>query len=100
MIGVNLDAIDNLIKKNNNYLNSFNNDSKKLINFINDFNDCYKGNSVEYLFFMPIKEIKNIRTISKIIENYSNILLGAKNSYQKEDSNLKSQVNHINSNFK
>lgn len=100
MIGVNLDAIDNLIKKNNCYLNSFNNNSKKLINSMNDFSACYSGNSLEYLFHMPINEIKNIRTISKIIENYSNILVGVKKSYQKEDQNLKIQLNHINSNLK
>lgn len=97
MIGVNLDVLDSLIKKNNNYLNSFNSNSKRLINSINELNNCYSGRDLEYLFYTPVNEIKNIQTISNIIENYSSILYNVKNSYQTQDLNLKNQVNRINS---
>lgn len=99
MIGVNVDNLDTLVKKNNMYLNSFNSNSKKLIGIINELKFCYSGSSLEYLFSEPIKEIKNIETISSIIENYSNVLIGVKTSYQKQDELLKTQVNHMKSNL-
>ena len=99
MIGVNINNLDTLIKKNNLYLSSFNDDSKKLINCINELNACYSGNSLEYLFSEPMNEIKNINTISKVIESYSTTLSGVKDSYQKQDLNLKTQISHMNSNF-
>jgi len=97
MTGVNVDNIDILIKKNNLYLNSYNSNSRNLVSAINDLKSCYSGSSLEYLFSEPMNEIKNIETISGIIENYSNILLGVKISYQQQDQNLKTQINHMNS---
>lgn len=97
MIGVNIDNLDNLIKKNNSYLESFNSNSNRLVDTINDLKSCYNGNSLEYLFSEPMNEIKNIQTISSIIENYSNVLSGVKLSYQQQDSNLKTQIDRINS---
>ena len=97
MIGINVDNINTLIKKNNLYLNSYNSNSKKLVSAINSLNSCYDGSSLEYLFSEPINEIKNIQNISKVIENYSNILTGVKNSYQQQDQTFKVQLNHINS---
>lgn len=97
MTGVNVDNLDMLIKKNNLYLNSYNSNSRRLISTINDLNSCYSGSSLEYLFSEPMNEIKNIQTIPSIIENYSNILSGVKVSYQQQDLNLKTQVNHMNS---
>lgn len=99
MIGVNVDNIDTLIKKNNLYLNSFNNNSRRLVSAINDLNECYSGSSLEYLFKEPINEIKNIQTISNIIENYSNVLYGVKVSYQRQDQNLKDNASRIISNL-
>ena len=97
MTGVNVDNLDMLIKKNNLYLNSYNSNSRRLVSAINDLNSCYGGSSLEYLFSEPMNEIKNIQTISNVIENYSNILSGVKVSYQQQDLNLKTQVNHMNS---
>ena len=97
MIGVNVDNLDTLIKKNNIYLNSFNSNYKRLVSAINELNSCYSGSSLEYLFTEPMKEIKNIQTISNVIENYSNILSGVKISYQQQDQTFKAQVNHMNS---
>ena len=97
MTGVNVDNLDMLIKKNNLYLNSYNSNSRILVSAINDLNSCYGGSSLEYLFSEPMNEIKNIQTISNVIENYSNILSGVKVSYQQQDLNLKTQVNHMNS---
>lgn len=99
MIGINVDNIDTLIKKNNLYLSSFNNNSRRLVNAINDLNECYSGSSLEYLFKEPINEIKNIQTISNIIENYSNVLYGVKVSYQRQDQNLKDNASRIISNL-
>ncbi len=97
MIGVNVDNLDMLIKKNNLYLNSFNSNYRRLVSAINELNSCYSGSSLEYLFTGPMKEIKNIETISNVIENYSNILSGVKISYQQQDQAFKAQVNHMNS---
>lgn len=99
MIGVNINSLDALIKKNNLYLDSFNDNSNKLINCINELGTCYSGNSLEYLFSEPMDEIKNIKTISNVIESYSITLSGVKASYQKQDLNLKTQINHMNSNL-
>lgn len=97
MVGVNVDNINTLIKKNNLYLDSFNSNSKRLVSAINDLKSCYGGSSLEYLFSEPMNEIKNIQTISSVIKNYSNVLSGVKTSYQQQDSNLKTQINRINS---
>lgn len=97
MIGINLDNIDILIKKNNIYLNSFNTNKKRLISTINELSSCYSGNSLEYLFIEISREKQNIETISKVIDNYSNILSSVKCSYESQDYNLKNQVNRINS---
>ncbi len=99
MIGVNVDNIDSLIKKNNMYLNSFNTSKTKLIETINELDKCYSGTSLEFLFIEPQKEKKNIDTISKMIENYSDILYLVKYSYINQDQHLKSQINHMNSNI-
>lgn len=96
MIGVNLDAIDDLIKKNSLYLDSLNSSVDRLVKTINEFNNCYSGNSIEYLFSTPINEIRNIQKISGIMENYSNVLMEVKKSYQNQVSNIRSQINHIN----
>lgn len=97
MVGVNIDNINTLIKKNNLYSMSFNSNSKKLVGAINELNNCYSGSSLQYLFKEPMDEIKNIQTISNVIEGYSNVLESVKYSYQQEDFNLKKQANHINS---
>lgn len=97
MTGVNVDNLDMLIKKNKLYLNSYNSNSRRLVSAINDLNSCYSGSSLNYLFSEPMNEIKNIQTIPGIIENYSNILIGVKNSYQQQDLHIKTQVNHMNS---
>ena len=99
MIGVNLDALNSLIKKNNLYYQSFNDDSKNLIGLINELDDCYKGESLNFIFNEPKSEIKNIKTIAKVIDNYSDVLTNVKLGYQKQDKAFKSQINHIKSNL-
>ena len=99
MVGVNVYNLDMLIKKNNLYLNSFNSNCMKLADAINDLTSCYSGNSLEYLFSEPMKEIKNIKTISEVVESYSNTLYTVKCGYQKQDETFKQQINHINSNL-
>ena len=99
MNGIDINNLDTIIKKNNLYLSSFNNNSRRLVSAINDLNECYSGSSLEYLFKEPINEIKNIQTISNIIENYSNVLYGVKVSYQRQDQNLKDNASRIISNL-
>ena len=99
MMGVNTDNLDTLIKKNNLYLSSYNQNSKKLISCIRDLNSCYSGNSLVYLFNAPGEEIKNIETIPSIISNYSDTLYQAKVAYKNQDEVFKTQINHINSNL-
>ena len=100
MIGINVDNLETLIKKNNLYLNSYSNNSKRLVSAISELNDCYGGSSLEYLFIAQLKQINNIKIISSIIESYSNVLSNVKISYQKQDQNTKIQINRINSNLK
>lgn len=97
MMGVNVDKLDMLIKKNNSYLDSYNNNTRRLVDCINELNTCYNGSGLEYLFSEPKNQIKNIQFIPSIVENYSNILFNVKTSYQQQDLNLTTQINHINS---
>ena len=97
MIGVNIDNLNTLIKKNNFYFNSYNSNSKKLVNSMNELNECYSGNSLNYLFTGPMNEVKNVQTITKIIKNYSDILYGVKISYEKQDEIFKTQISRMNS---
>ncbi len=99
MIGVNIDVIDSLIKKNNMYLQAFNTDARKLLGSMNELTQCYSGKSLEYLFREPLNEMIKIQSISKLIQNYSTILSGAKASYQTQDQIVKQQVDHINAQF-
>lgn len=99
MIGINIDNLEMIIKKNNLYSQSFNSNSKKLESSISDLNSCYSGNSLQYLFSEPMKAIENLRVISTVVENYSNVLYAVKCSYQKQDETFKNQLNHINSNL-
>ena len=97
MIGVNIDNLETLRKKNDLYLDSFNNNSKKLISIKNELNSCYSGISLDYLFLEPIGQIGNLTSISNLIESYSNVLVNVKNGYLAQDINLKTQTNRINS---
>lgn len=99
MIGVNLDALNSLIKKNNLYYQSFNDDAKNLIRLFNELNDCYKGESLNFLFNEPKSEVKNIKTIAKVIDNYSDVLTSVKLGYQKQDKAFKSQINQMKTNL-
>ncbi len=95
MIGVNIDNIDALIKKNNYYLDSFNDNKIKLLDSINNLNKCYDGTDLEYLFDRPIRERDNIEKIYKVMSNYSSVLTNVKRGYQFQDESLKSQMNRI-----
>ena len=97
MIGVNIDNLETLRKKNDLYLDSFNNNIKKLISIKNELNSCYSGISLDYLFLEPMSQTENIKTISNLIESYSNVLINVKNGYLAQDVNLKIQTDHINS---
>ena len=99
MIGVNIDNIDALIKKNNLYFNSLDSNLKTLQSIINDLDNCYSGNNLSYLFSEPINSIKDIQTIPTIIKSYSDVLTQVKLSYQAQDENIKAQINHLNSNL-
>lgn len=99
MMGINVDNLNSLIKKTNLYLDSFNQNYNKLVSNINGLNSDYSGSSLNYLFSVPTNEIKNIRTISNVVNNYSNVLSNVKFSYQKQDSTFKEQINRINSNL-
>lgn len=100
MVGINVDNLNALIKKNNLYLNSYNSNSKKLVGTINELKSCYAGSSLEYLFSEPINEIKNLQSIPGILGNYSNVLAGVKLSYQQQDQKFQTQINRINQNLK
>lgn len=95
MIGVRYEELDMLLKKSEFYLSSIEESQKKLVDSISQIKSCYSGSSIDYLFKEPIKEIINIKTISPTVKNYSDILYGVKISYQKQDSKVSQQLNHI-----
>lgn len=97
MIGINVNNLDTLIKKNNFYLSSVKDSRKKLTTSISSLEDCYDGNSLNYLFSAPIREIENIKAITEVIQSYSDTLTGVKFSYRKQDSIISNQINRINS---
>lgn len=100
MIGINIETLESLIKKNNNNLNSYNTDSKRLVDCISELSNCYSGRDLEYLFMEPTNQISSMHTILKVIENYSDILLSVRKGYEQQDLKLQARLNHINSDFK
>lgn len=97
MIGVSLDNLEKIIKKNNANLQSLDSNLKKIKSVIDDLNSCYSGRELEYLFIEPAKQKTNIGKISDIVKNYSDVLYGVECSYKSQDLNLTRQINHINS---
>lgn len=97
MIGINVNNLETLIKKNNFYLDSVKDSNQKLIRTMKELEDCYEGNTLNYLFFAPIREIENVKNIIGVIQSYSDTLNGVKLSYQKQDLIMTNQINHINS---
>lgn len=95
MIGVNLEILNALIKKNNLYANSFDHNSDKIVELINNFKNDYDGNILEYLFSGPINQVKNIKEISKIINNYSVVLCTVETEYKKKAEVVTTQFNRI-----
>ena len=96
-MGINVQNINALIKKNNLYLSSFNDDSLKLKNSIKGLNDCYSGSDLSYLFSEPNSIVRNIQTMSTVIQSYSDVLTQARVSYQKQDENIGIQIDRMNS---
>ena len=97
MIGVNVDNLNTLIKKNNNNLDSFNQNAKKLISNINELDKYYSGKELEYLFIGLKDQANSLKTISSVLENYSDVLLSVGKSYQQQDLSFKSQIDRIDS---
>lgn len=97
MMGVNVDGIDNLIKRSDLYLDSYNSNSAKLLSNLSDLQNCYSGNDLNFLFSEPISETENIKTISGILTNYSSVVSDVKVAYQAQDMNLRVQTNHVDS---
>jgi len=97
MVGVNVDGIDNLIKRCDLYLDSYNGNSAKLLSNLSDLQNSYSGNDLNFLFSEPINEIENIKTISGILTNYSSVVGDVKVAYQAQDMNLRVQTNRIDS---
>lgn len=97
MVGVSLENLERMIKKNNTYLQSLNDGLNKLNSNINDLDSCYNGSSLEYLFIEMANQKTNINKISNIIKSYSDVLYGVECSYKNQDYNLASQINHMNS---
>ena len=98
MIGINVEYLDALIKKNSVYVTSIKDSQKKLIDSINELDECYSGRDIEQVFLVPKKERTNIKLISKVMENYLDILKDVKLSYETQDLNLKIQTTRIDPN--
>jgi len=95
--GININNLNNLIRKNNFYSDSIAKNKNRLIKNSNQLNFCYDGKCLNYLFSKIIIENNNIEKISNIVESYSDVLNYVKRDYQRQDINAKTQINHIDS---
>jgi len=97
MIGVNVDNLDTLVKKNDFFVQSLSTTNNDLVKTLNELGSCYEGDSLYYLFSKVTNQVSNAKSIIGIVDNYSSVLSSIKYSYQQQDLNMKLQIDNINS---
>ena len=97
MSGVNVEKIEELIKKNNLEVTNLKTDMMNLQGAIKDIVLCYAGKDIEFLFEPIISEVNNLQKLPKIFESYSNTLYNVEIAYKNQDLTSKLIINHINS---
>ena len=95
MLGLNIDGIGGLVKRDNLYLDSYNSNSARLLSVLYELQRCYSGNDLNFLFSGPVNENEKLKTIENILSSYPKALDDVKKSYEAEDVNLKIQVQHM-----
>ena len=95
MLGVNVDGIESLIKRENLYLNSYNGNSTRLLSVLSELQRCYSGSDLDFLFADLIDENEEFKTIEDVLNSYPKALDDVKKSYEAEDINLKIQVQQV-----
>ena len=96
MIGINIENLDNLIKKNNFNLDSLMLNLKKLQICLDELDSCYNGTSIHFAFDQLLRQKANMKKIPEVIQNYSDILSNVKTSYLQQDINFQNLFNRSN----
>ena len=96
VIGINVDNLDDLIKKNNFNLESLSSNLKSFKLCLNELDNCYDGNSIHSVFFELLGQGDNLKKIEDVLQNYSEVLKAVKVNYQHQDEELQYLFNHIN----
>lgn len=97
MIGINVEKLDMLVKKNNFYLDSFKESVKNMNNVLNNLSECYSGKSLSTIFDEIISEKTTLNNSCEIFKNYSDVLNNVKKAYSTQDQSVKTQISNINS---
>ena len=93
MVGVNIDKLDNIISKLEDLADSSSSDFRNINNSLSDLSGCYSGQSLNYIFNFPAKEING----RDVILNYIKTLEAVKQSYIRQDEIFRDQIEHVNS---
>ena len=93
MLGINIENLDNLIKKNNFNLDSLNGNLNALQRCLDALDTCYDGAGIHFAFDELLRQNRNIKKIPEVIQNYSDVLSNVKTSYLQQDTNFKSIFN-------
>ena len=97
MTGINNTNIEELIKKNNYYLESLEDNLKKLSNVVKDISSYYEGKCLSYLFSLPITQITKSSIIPSVVQSYSSVLSDVKTSYEQQQLNISTQIKNMQS---
>lgn len=98
MIGINIEDLNKLIKINNLNCGSLDNNINDILGILNGLDGCYAGKDISFIFSPVTEQKNNIRKITSVVKNYSDILATARTSYQRQDANFQQLINHANIN--
>lgn len=93
MIGIDLEKMDNLLKKNELYYQSIKEDSVELRASITELVDCYGGKTIDSIFFKALSQVNTIKNIDNYLNSYFTLLKSVKNSYILQDARFGQQLN-------
>lgn len=96
MKGIIDENLDTLIKKNNFNADSLSKNLKILTDSIDELDDCYSGNSINFVFMEVAAQKDNIKKISNMVKNYSEVLSNVKIAYHQQDERFHEVLNNTN----
>lgn len=98
MIGIDIERLDTVIKKNDIFCDSINNNINSMIENINELNSLYLGNDLQFLFQNLTEQVTELGSIPKIVESYSEVMRNVKTGYLAQNVNLNYKLSRISSN--